>query len=405
MYRRDFEQVMTEEEIQKILSENETSLNFSGGKEESPSESARTEQKERLSIISAVDLQAANLPPTAFLVDKILPAGTSILSAASKIGKSWMVLDMALCIASGEPFMGYQTKKCGVLYLALEDSQARLQSRMNKILAGRKAPAGFDFATEACSLDEGLLKLLGNYFDTHSNAKLVIIDTLQKIRGKALPREDAYAQDYREMGAVKSFLDKRGLSVLFVHHNRKLRDDADPFNMISGTNGIMGAADTIWTIVKSSRTKGEATLYVTGRDVEQLETVVEFDKGKFRWKVMGTLEAVTAQRERQEYEQNTVVAAIRAILQRQTKWSGSAGELMEEGRRLIGCNISPTCQSLSRELSRIDCQLLEIDGIVHRTSKNGTGGKKHYLHYQDSSELFPSWISEADKAEEVQQVV
>ena len=95
---------------------------------------------------------------------------------------------------------------------------------------------------------------------------MLIVDILQKIRGQALPRETGYAQDYREMETVREFMDGRGVSILFVHHNRKMKDDDDPFNMISGTNGIMGASDTTWVLMKDKRSDGEVILYMTGRD-------------------------------------------------------------------------------------------------------------------------------------------
>ena len=99
-----------------------------------------------LSVTTAQELQAAKLPPVQFLVDGILPCGTGLLTAASKIGKSWLVLDLGLCLAAGSPFMGYPVIPCGVLYLALEDSLHRLQNRMNQILDGRPAPERFYFA-------------------------------------------------------------------------------------------------------------------------------------------------------------------------------------------------------------------------------------------------------------------
>ena len=198
----------------------------------------------QLQTISAPDLQKAVLPPLRFLVEDVLPEGTSLISAASKIGKSWMVLDLGLCVAAGLPFMGHKTNRCGVLYLALEDSLGRLQGRMNKVLGGKPPPPQFHFTTEAPKLDNGLLETLSAHLVQHPETKLLIVDTLQKIRGQALPRESGYAQDYREMETVKEFMDGRGVSILFVHHNRKMRDDDDPFNMISGTNGIMGASDT-----------------------------------------------------------------------------------------------------------------------------------------------------------------
>ena len=212
--------------------------------------------------------------PTKFLIDGILPEGASLLTAAPKIGKSWIALNAGLCITAGEPFMDHKTNQCGVLYLALEDGWKRLQDRMNAILGGRPAPEQLYFSTKAPTLDNGLLDTLDDYLKHHPDTRLIIIDTLQKIRGQALPREAVYTQDYREMGAIKEFLDSRGVSIIFIHHNHK---------MISDTNGIMGAADTVWTITKERKAE-EATLHITGRDVEQSDTVIRFDKGNGTWK-------------------------------------------------------------------------------------------------------------------------
>lgn len=172
-----------------------------------PQEAENTvDLRPHIQVISAPDLQKANIPPVKFLVDGILPEGTGMISAPSKIGKSWFVLDMGLSIAAGAKFMGHQTQQCGALYLALEDSAGRLQSRMNKVLDGKPAPAKFYFATEAPDLDNGLLEALDEHVRAHPDTRLVIVDTLQKIRGQAQGRETSYAQDYREMGVVKKFM-------------------------------------------------------------------------------------------------------------------------------------------------------------------------------------------------------
>lgn len=343
----------------------------------------------RLNIISAVDLQKANLPPVKFIVEGILPEGTSLISAASKIGKSWMVLDLGLCVAAGVPFMGHKTNRCGVLYLALEDSLNRLQERMGTVLAGKPAPQGFEFATVAPKMDNGLLDILDGHLKQNPNTKLIIIDTLQKIRGQALPRESGYAQDYREMETIKAFMDKRGISALFVHHNRKMRDDDDPFNMISGTNGIMGAADTIWTITKDKRTDGEATLHITGRDVKQSDTVIRFDNQSCRWQSMGDADWLAEQRARQEYNESPIVMTIKKLLEQSpgNRWDGTAKDLMEAGRFVARTYLAPDSQKLGYAIRDLEKPLFDFDGIVHAAGKNGTGGRKHHFYYQDCGQF------------------
>lgn len=352
------------------------------------------QKKPGLAFITATDLQNADLPPVQFLVDDILPAGTSLLSAASKIGKSWMVLDLGLAIAAGTPFMGHDTHQAGVLYLALEDSQTRLQDRMNKVLNRGKAPGGMRFSIVAPNLDEGLLEVLAADLQTNPETKLIIIDTLQKIRGVAKARESGYEQDYREMAAVKKFVDERGISVLFVHHNRKMRDEDDPFNMISGTNGIMGAADTIWTIIKNKRSENEATLHITGRDVEQSDTVISFDKSAWKWKPMGALDLIVSQRERAEYDNDPVVQTIKALLKEGGEWKGSAAELMAEGKRICRRPIATSAQAIGYALKKLDDKLMDYDGIVHDRGKNGNAPGKHFFWLKD-------WTAAADLQEEI----
>lgn len=65
-----------------------------------------------------------------WVVEDLMPAGLHLLTGAPKIGKSWLVLDLALAVSAGRPFWGYATRRCGVLYLALEDTLARIQGRM-----------------------------------------------------------------------------------------------------------------------------------------------------------------------------------------------------------------------------------------------------------------------------------
>lgn len=338
-----------------------------------------------LKVISAPDLQRAELPPVKFLVEEILPVGTSLLSAASKIGKSWMVLDLGLCLAAGRSFMGHQTNPCSVLYLALEDSLHRLQDRMNKVLGGKTPPAQFYFTTEAPKMDNGLFGALDDHMRQHPDTRLVIIDTLQKVRGQALPREGSYAQDYREMETIKSFMDKRGVSVLFVHHNRKMKDD-DPFNMISGTNGIMGAADTIWTVTKANRADEEATLHITGRDVPQRDSVIRFDKESWTWKPLGAADWLAEQRARLAYDESPIVKTVKKLLNQspERRWDGTAKELMDAGKYIARTVLSVDNQKLGYAIRNLEKPLFEYDGIVHSAAKtSGNGGRKHHFYYQD----------------------
>lgn len=355
----------------------------------------QTGRKKGFSLISARDLQKADIPPVRFLVEELLPEGASLIVAAPKIGKSWMVLDMGMSIAAGTKFLGKDTYRCGVLYLALEDSNGRLQSRMNKILRGAPAPNGFYFLTEAPNMDNGLLDQLGYTLDNNPEIKLVIVDTLQKIRGRPLPREKDYDADYRFMGTLKAFGDKRGVSILCVHHKRKM-DDEDPFNTVSGTNGILGAVDTAWVIEKGRKDQN-ATLHITGRDVAQAELVIGFDKDRsWKWRTIGTADQINEQNARLEYENSPVVQTVRQLLKesKDGQWSGTATELMNEGKRICKHPIAVTPQKLGYSIKKLDPMFQQYESIVHETTPNGNAGNKHHFY-----SLIPDWVLEADQQE------
>lgn len=206
--------------------------------------------------------------------------GMGVLVAKPKLGKSWMVLDLCLAVAQGEPFLGFPTRQHGTLYLALEDGKSRMQTRLRRLLEGRPAPANMHVMFQAQRLGEGLLETLGEYLDANPDIHLVCIDTLSKIKPKAKPFENAYDADYDYMGRLKAFADSRGICVLLVHHTRKSKNSEDSFDNINGSTGILGAADFTIVLDKQSRMDDEAGFLLTGRDIEQCERVIRFDKAR-----------------------------------------------------------------------------------------------------------------------------
>lgn len=337
-----------------------------------------------LSVISAVDLQVKEIPPVKFAVEGLLPAGLNMIAAPSKYGKSWMVLDMCLSVAAGRRFLGYATNKTGCLYLALEDSERRLKSRMNKVLADRPAPTGFYYATSAHDMDNGLFDELEGFLRVHPDTGLIVIDTFQKVRGAVHGREGAYAGDYREMSRLKTFADSHALALLLVHHLRKMLDPGDPFAMISGTTGIMAAGDTTLVLTKESRNAETATLSVTGRDVESSETVLKFNTDTCRWVNLGNADDYAEQQAIAEYQQSPVVLTVKRLLSQSPdrKWSGTAAKLIEAGRLIAKTTIATSPRELSDKLKNMDKPMFEIDGIVHERKKNGSGGGVHTFYYQ-----------------------
>lgn len=335
---------------------------------------------------SAQDLYNANLPPVCFLVSQLLSEGVGILVAASKFGKSFMALCLALCLAWGEPFLDHETTQCGVLYLALEDNWQRLQGRMKRMLQGRCPPAGFYIMIQSPNMEGGLFELIDAQLAAHPEIKLVIIDTLQKVRGGPKSKEGAYGADYRELGAWKDFYASRNVSVLLVHHTNKRQDETDLYNKISGTNGIMGAVDTIWVAEKEKRGEAKGSLNITGRDVEDTELIIQFNKQTLTWELVGSKDEMAEEEKRKEYKSSPVVQAIKALVNgNQTgTWHGSSADII---KHMGASGKVLSSQEVAKEILKYQDLLLEYDCIYYRlTNTKSTGGRRHCFYVQDDAE-------------------
>ena len=333
---------------------------------------------QKLNVISAPDLQEADLPPVEFLVDDFLSMGAIILAGPPKDGKSWFVLLLAIKIALGKPFLRWQTKQAGVLYLAFEDRKERLQQRMNKLLNYAPAPPWLHFSTDVVTLEDGLLEVLDEHIKERPETKLIIIDTFQKIRGQSVSGERWYGHDYREAGAIKEFADKKGIAVIFVTHTIKSKDKDNPINELSGTNGIAGVMDTI-LILKKLRSAQKSVLYTTGRDIDGGEFALQFNKDTCQWEFVSDAEDLAKQEAMLNYQTNLIVKTIKKMLDRRfdNTWKGNASALMREGELYFEVPIALSPQALAKELRGFKDLLLENDNILYTISPNGNAGVLH----------------------------
>ena len=234
----------------------------------------------RLGIIDSIELTDKRYKRVGFLVESFLKPGLVILAGAPKIGKSWMVLQLCMSIAKGEPFWGMPARQGTVLYIALEDSEQRMQERI--LSQTDEGSAHLKIAFECAQLGEGISEELRGFVTSYPDTRLIVIDTFQKVR---MPLgQMSYAVDYAEISHLKNIADELGIAILLVHHTRKMAD-SDCFNEISGTNGIAGSADTLLVLKKEKRTQRTATLTCTGRDIEDREMQVELDRDSCVWKL------------------------------------------------------------------------------------------------------------------------
>ncbi|WP_349947443.1 AAA family ATPase [Lacrimispora sp. BS-2] len=285
----------------------------------------------KLETMDAETLMITPMEPLKFIVRGLIPQGLHILAGAPKIGKSWLALWVCLQVAKGERVWSFETRKCEVLYLCLEDSFARIQSRLFEITD--EAPPGLHFAIMSDAIGNGLELQIEDFLKEHPGTGLIVIDTLQKIRKTVSSNVNPYAADYDDINALKQIADKNRLAILLVHHLRKTSDN-DPLNMISGTTGIAGGADSSFILQKEKRTEHTATLICTGRDIESRELFLAFNRETFLWELLQPIEA-----EEQKIPDEMIL--LSDFIKSVSVFTGTATELAERLKSFSGTEYSP----------------------------------------------------------------
>ena len=336
-----------------------------------------------LKIYSSEYIMNTLMKPIEYCVDGLISQGLFILAGAPKVGKSWLALDMCLSIAKGEKVLGKETLCGHAVYLSLEDSLIRLQNRLYELTD--EPSDNLNFAIMAESISNGLPEQIEYCRKRFDDLKIVVIDTLQKVRNES---ESSYSSDYKELSVLKSLADKLGIAIVLVHHTRKC-SDGDPFNMISGSTGLSGCVDGSMVLIESKRGSRKAKLYCVGRDIENQEINVVFESS--RWKVSDEIKNI---------EPDYFPFAVHDFMVTQKKFKGSATELAEKLSALLDKEMFSN--RVKKDLIQHAYELLDY-GVTFE-SKRSNGQRIIILNYDmksDSSDgrnLMPKECENADPA-------
>ena len=293
------------------------------------------------------------------LIDDLLPFGTYFLAGAPKVGKSFLVAQIAYHVSMGRPLWDYPVQQGGVLYLALEDDHQRLQARMSRMF-GVEGTDDLNFAIYSGQVGATLEDQLDNYLRKHPGTKLVIIDTLQKIRGDS-GEAYSYAADYKVVGQLKHFADRKGICLLLVHHTRK-QSASDAFDMISGTTGLLGCADGAFVLKKVKRTDLSATLSITSRDLPDQKLYLIRDEEHLTWQLDHT------ETQPWKAQPDPLLEKIASLISEDNPvWTGSATELLT----MLGEDMKPNI--LTRRLNVKSSDLKTEHGIAYAVSHTRNG--------------------------------
>lgn len=313
-----------------------------------------------LHTVSLTELYETTYESRPPVIDGLLYSGAYLFVGAPKVGKSFLMAQLAYHVSTGQKLWDYDVHQGTVLYLALEDDYQRLQARMFRMF-GVGGAANLRFAVYAKQLGAGLDEQLEKFVREHPDTRLIIIDTLQKIR-EAGGDAYSYANDYEIIGRMKQFADQKGVCVLLVHHTRK-QLAGDKFEMISGTNGLLGCADGAFLLQKEKRTDLSATLDIVGRDQPDQRLHLIRDPERLIWLLDH------AETELWESPPDPLLDKIAAVITEDNpEWNGSATELV----CLLQVDIQPNI--LTRKLNVKAGELrneYQIDYSIKRT-RNGS---------------------------------
>lgn len=231
-------------------------------------------------LMSAADLDRIVFAPLTEHVPGLVVEGFGVLAGPPKVGKSWLVGNIACgCACGGTVLNGIHVHGRSVLLVSLEDSPRRLQSRLRTIMCDRDLPRRLDVLTD---VPRGwVMPAITEWLNRHrddDDPPLVILDTLGRAREQRRAGDDPYIADYQFGARIKAVVDDvPGAALLAVHHTRKMAAD-DFVDTLSGTQGIAGSADYI-IVLSRKRQSDEGILSVTGRDLEENEFAVRKDSG------------------------------------------------------------------------------------------------------------------------------
>lgn len=294
------------------------------------------------------------------VIEGLLYQGTYLFVGSPKIGKSFFMAQLAYHVSTGTPLWAYPVKKGTVLYLALEDDYRRLQERMYRMF-GTDSTENLYFSVSSKPLGNGLTDQLSGFIREHPDTTLVIIDTLQKIR-EVDSDSYSYAKDYEIINQLKQFSDSWGICLLLVHHTRKQKS-SDNFDMISGTNGLLGCADGAFMLYKENRTSNKATLEISGRDQQDQKIHLIRDEEKLCWNFE------KAETELWKEPPEPLLECIaNLVTEENPTWQGTATELIEK----LGLDMKPNVVSLKLN---VNAGRLMNDYSIRYTKKRNHSGR------------------------------
>lgn len=259
------------------------------------------------------DLLLKNLPPITYIMDDFFTiGGVYLLAGGSKMGKTWLSLAMSISISQGLDYMGKKTKKSSVLYIDRESSETSLKSRILAMYKGGVDLSNWSYIHKCKCLFDGFQEQICTLIEKY-RFKLIFLDVFAKIRSEPDKGMSEYKHDYKDIGALKEIAEKYKCCFVILHHQRKMKDEDDIFNTMSGSTGLMGAPDGAILLARK-RGVADAILHTEGRDIRGDQYSIKWDDNKLMWQYIGRSEDVKENQEKSHFLDSALFEVIEKLL-------------------------------------------------------------------------------------------
>ena len=247
------------------------------------------------------ELRNKEFPPIKWAVPDLLPAGVTLFGGREKMGKSWLGFSLGIAVATGGYALGKIPVEQGdALYLSLEDPERRLYKRIRRLAREDTDLARFHYTTKWNPADRGGVEHLDAWLGEHPACRLVVGDTLKRIRPRTSGRRNMYDEDYEAVQPFVGLAAKHNVAIVLIHHLNQQVEPHDPFDAFSGSAGLTAASEGIWLLTRK-RGEADAYLMVDGKDIEEpQELALGWDGVTCTWTVQGDAETYRLNKERRE---------------------------------------------------------------------------------------------------------
>jgi len=247
------------------------------------------------------ELRNKEFPPVTWGIPDLLPAGVTLCGGREKTGKTWLWFSLGIAVATGGYALGKIPVEQGdALYLSLEDPERRLYSRIRRLARQETDLARFHYATKWNAADRGGVEHLDAWLEEHPACRLVVGDTLKRLRPRTSGRRNMYDEDYEAVQPFVELAAKHNVAIVLIHHLNQQAEPHDPFDAFSGSAGLTAAAEHIWLLTRK-RGDADAYLLVDGKDIEEpQELALGRDGVTCTWTVQGDAQTYRLSKERRE---------------------------------------------------------------------------------------------------------